>query len=167
MFGPVGADGAAGGAPRSAGTNGQSRAELSVSQPHPLTIVFSAASVLRTAPVATSATYRSILVSRVSVKASRLPSGEKPMRAMCASGGAWMVRSAALATVRNVMPVPPGRPRGPLLAGSMREPARPIHGRASSAIDGIDLRGTSAMTSRVGLSATPGEGAASMMSTMG
>ena len=65
MFGPDGDAGAAGGAARSAGTNGHSRDELSVSQPHPPIIVFSAASTMRVAPVATSAMWRSMRVSRV------------------------------------------------------------------------------------------------------
>ena len=161
MFGPAGAAGAAGGEARPAGTNGHSSAELSISQPHPPTIVFSAPSTPRVAAVAMSRMCSSMRVSRVMVKARRFPSGEKPTSATFEPAG----RNApfgAVADRPSVMPVPAGRRRGPLFAGSMREPARPSHGRASSAIDGMDWRGTSAMTSRSGLTATPGSGSASI-----
>ena len=110
--------------------------------------------------------YRSMRVSRVFVNASRVPSGEKPISPMCASAGTLIVRSALVAIVRSVMPVPLTDARGPLFAGLTRMPARPSHGLASSAIAGIDRRDPSAITSRNGLTATPGSGAASMMSTI-
>src|SRR4030095_8368616 len=128
MLGPAGAAGAAGGLPRLTSTNGHNSAELWVSQVHPLTIVLSAPSTSSLAPVATSAMYKSMRVSRMLVYASRLPSGEKPISEMCASAGTVMLRSAPVAFVRTVTPVPIAAIRGPLFDGSMREPANPSHG---------------------------------------
>ena len=104
--------------------------------------------------------------SVVLVKKNRLPSGEKLTKPRRALAGTAILRSAPVAIVRSVMPVPDGARCGPFVFGLIRRPPSRSIGCDSSWIDGMLARDISAIVSPAGLTTAVGSGSASRMSTM-
>ena len=146
MFGPDGALGSEGGPLRPAGTKPHRIAVPFAIQLQPAPMPVMACVAIRLCPVAMSATCRSMRSCRVFVKNRNLPFGENSMAPIRAPAGTSIFRSAPVAIVRSVIPVPVGVRCGPLLRGLIRRPANRSIGCDTSSIDGMLRRDVSAIT---------------------
>ena len=166
MFGIEGTTGAAGAGPRPAGTMLQRKPVESSSQLHPPPRpLMPRSTTVVTPPVATSATSSRMVFAAVCVMAIFLPSGEK-LAPNDPSAGSANLRSVPVATSFNVRPMVPLSTWLPLVRGLMRDPPRRNIGDATSASVGMLRRCVISIVFRSGDNATPGNGSASMMSTM-
>ena len=174
-FGPVGTSGSAGGAPRPSATKRHRSARLSSSHSHgaprlpygePAAPLSDAVVTAFTRPVADSAIHSSMPAARVAVNASIRPLGEKATQLSVAPGGVATVVCTPVLRFSSVMPMSVDGRCGPFVRGLTRYPASRYIGCASSLMDGMLRRSSSATVSRDGLTSAVGSGGASRMSTM-
>jgi hypothetical protein len=141
-------------------------AELSCSQLQPSSALIVAAVAAFAFADATSAIQSSTPLARLIRNDNHFPSGENAGAAIRTFGGSATFVSTPSAIRLNVIPRIKAGLCGPFVLGLTRTPARRSIGSARSAILGMLVRSSRAITFWAGLTTAIGGGGASRMSTM-